>query len=187
MKWRRLLRILHRDIGYAATALTIAYCISGIAVNHIEDWNPNYSITETAVDIGALPGDSYDAMEAHVVAELRLDPRHVKGRFMETETEFRVFLPEGGEVRVDVRSGRGTMKRIATRPFLYEVNVLHLNTIKGIWTWVADIFALALLVLAITGLFLLKGRHGLAGRGKWFVGAGFAIPVGFILYMYYGA
>ena len=78
------------------------------------------------------------------------------------------------------------MKRIATRTFLYEVNALHLNTIKGIWTWVADLFAVALFVLAITGVFMMKGRRGITGRGKWFVGAGFLIPIAFIWYMYSG-
>lgn len=187
MKWRKHIRALHRDIGYVACALTIAYSISGIAVNHIEDWNPNYTFTETAFAIGPVPSGSYDVMEAHVVAALSLDARDVRGRFLETESDFRIFMPEGQEARVDLRTGRGTLKRIKNRPFLYEVNMLHLNSIKGAWTWVADLFALALLTLAITGLFIHKGPPGLAGRGKWFVAAGFAIPVLFILYVYYGA
>ena len=44
MKWRRFIRILHRDIGYVVAALTIIYSVSGIAVNHINDWNPNYIV-----------------------------------------------------------------------------------------------------------------------------------------------
>lgn len=39
--WRRWSIVLHRDVGYLATAMTLAYAISGIAVNHIADWNPN--------------------------------------------------------------------------------------------------------------------------------------------------
>lgn len=183
-KWRKTFRVVHRDIGYATAALVIAYCISGLAVNHAEDWNPNYDIEETAVDIGPLPGDSYDAMEAHVVEALDLDPAAVRGRLMDTETVFRLYLPEGSEVRVDIRDGKGTMKMVRTRFFLYEVNALHLNSIKGIWTWVADLFAIALLVLTITGIFIHKGRQGIAGRGKWFLGAGLLIPVVFIAHMY---
>ncbi len=187
MKWRKLFRTLHRDIGYTAAALTIAYAISGVAVNHIEDWNPSYAFDESAVDVGPLPTGSYEQMQHHVVAELGIDPATVKGHFMETELELRVFLTDGAEVRVDVRDGRGVMKSVATRPFLYEVNALHLNNIKGMWTWVADLFAIALLMLVTTGVFLLPGRQGIAGRGKWFLGAGFAVPAVFIGYMYYGA
>ena len=51
MKIRRLIRLLHRDIGYIAFGLTIIYSISGIAVNHVSDWNPNYSISKDTLVI----------------------------------------------------------------------------------------------------------------------------------------
>jgi hypothetical protein len=40
------------------------------------------------------------------------------------------------------------------------------------------------MILALTGMTMMKGDRGLAGRGKYFVGAGLLVPVGFILYMY---
>jgi len=181
---RKLFRALHRDIGYVAVALTIAYAVSGLAVNHIDDWNPNYRFSERAVDIGPLPAVSPAELEAIVVDKLALDRAAVRGHFQETPTEFRVFLPEGQEARLDVRTGRGTLKTITTRAVLFEVNSLHLNNLKGVWTYVADVFALALMILAITGMTMMKGDRGLAGRGKWFVGAGLALPVSFIVYMY---
>ena len=47
--------------------------------------------------------------------------------------------------------------------------------------WILNI---ALMVLAITGMTMMKGDRGLGGRGKWFVLAGLAIPVSAIVYMY---
>ncbi len=41
--WRRWNKILHRDIGYLSVAMVFIYGISGLAVNHIADWNPNYT------------------------------------------------------------------------------------------------------------------------------------------------
>ena len=41
---------------------------------------------------------------------------------------------------------------------LFEINQLHLNTPKGVWTIIADVYAIALILLAITGMFVLKGR-----------------------------
>ena len=67
---------------------------------------------------------------------------------------------------------------------LFQVNALHLNNLKGAWTYVADLFAVALMMLAITGMTMMKGKPGLGGRGKWFVGAGLLIPVGAVIYMY---
>ena len=50
-KWNN---ILHRDIGYLIFGLTIVYGISGIAVNHIQDWNPNYSKEEEIFSISPI-------------------------------------------------------------------------------------------------------------------------------------
>ncbi len=183
IRWRKWFRAFHRDIGYVVAALTLAYSISGIAVNHIEDWNPNYTFSNTEIDVGALPVGDYQAMQQYVVTSLKINPRAVKGHFMETETLFRVFLRNTEEVSVDIHTGKGLFKRVETRAVLYDLNRLHLNSIKGIWTWVADIFAVMLIVLVLTGLFMMKGSRGLAGRGKWFVGIGLAIPIVFIWFI----
>ena len=184
MQWRKLFRALHRDIGYVVVSLTLAYALSGLAVNHIDDWNPSYRFAERAVDIGPVPDGPLDARAAHVVERLALDRRAVRGHFQETEHELRVFLAEGQEARVDLRTGRGQMKTLDRRAVLFEVNSLHLNNLKGIWTWVADLFAIALIVLAITGVTMMKGARGLAGRGKYFIAAGLTVPVGFIIYLH---
>jgi hypothetical protein len=181
--WRRWFRAFHRDIGYVAVALILSYGISGIAVNHIEDWNPNYTFAEKAVDVGPLTG-TLTEMEATVVATLGLDRASVRGHFRETPTELRVFLDGGAEARVDIATGRGILKMVSRRTVLFEVNALHLNNLKGVWTYVADAFAVALIVLAITGMTMMKGDRGLLGRGKYFIAAGLLIPIGFIIYLY---
>ena len=183
MRWRHLFRVLHRDIGYTCVALTIAYALSGIAVNHIDDWNPNYSMDVRTVDIGPVSG-TFDEQAKRVVSALALDPKSVRGHFAESATMLRVFLTDGQEAVIDPRTGHGTLKTLSRRAVFFEVNALHLNNLKGIWTYVADIFAIALMFLAITGMTMMKGARGIGGRGKWFVAAGFLIPVGFIIYMY---
>lgn len=184
VQWRKWFRALHRDVGYVCVALTLAYGLSGLAVNHIEDWNPNYRFEQTAFDLGPLPDGLPDQRAAFVIERLRLNPAEVRGHFQESTTVLRVFLDQGQEVRLDVTTGRGQLKRITTRAVLFEINSLHLNNLKGIWTYVADGFAVALIFLAITGATMMKGARGLAGRGKWFVAAGLAVPLGFIVYLY---
>jgi hypothetical protein len=177
-------RALHRDVGYVAVALILAYALSGLAVNHIDDWNPSYRFQSRSFDLGPLPPGTIAEQADGVVARLQLDPAAVRGHFQETATELRIFLPDGQEARLDVTTGRGRLKTVTTRAVLFEVNALHLNNLKGVWTYVADAFAVALLFLAITGSIMMKGDRGFLGRGKWFIGAGLLIPVGFIVYMY---
>jgi uncharacterized protein len=181
--WRRWFRAFHRDIGYVAVALVLAYSVSGLAVNHIESWNPSYTFDEREVDIGPLSGSLHE-MEAQIVERLSLDRRSVRGHFQETDRELRVFLDEGQEARIDMQTGRGRVKTLSRRAVLFEVNALHLNNLKGVWTYIADAFAIALIVLAITGMTMMKGDRGLFGRGKYFVAAGLAIPVAFVIYLY---
>jgi hypothetical protein len=181
---RGWVRVLHRDVGYFLAGLVVCFSISGVAVNHVDAWNPNYARTSSTVAIGPLASADLEGMEREVVARVPLDPVEVRGRRRASETSFQVFLDEGGEVVVDPRTGTGTLLRIHRRTLLFETNVLHLNHLKGAWTFVSDAFAVLLAGLAITGLFMLKGEKGLAGRGKWFVAGGLVVPVAFVIHYY---
>ena len=177
MAWRKTLRSLHRDVGYLAVGLTVAYAISGIAVDHIEDWNPNRTVNWVEVSLGPVAAEDSAAVVATVVERLDLDPDEVRSHLMQGPTALQVFMTTGSEIKIDPSTGKGRMKVVADRPVLRQVNALHLNDLKGAWTWIADIFALALIFLAISGAIMLKGSQGFSGRGKWLVGIGVLIPV----------
>lgn len=180
---RKLFRVLHRDIGYFLTGLVVLYCVSGIAVNHIDEWNPSYSTTtrELRVDppLGIAPPAAFDLQvaEDHLAARVPLAAAEIRGRRRAGPATFVVFLPNGGEVRWDLTARVAKIKRVTPRPGLFQANVLHLNHLKGIWTYVADAFAVLLLFLALSGLVMLPGKNGFWGRGKWFFLAGLVVPV----------
>jgi uncharacterized protein len=175
--WRKTLRSFHRDIGYLVAGLTVAYAISGIAVDHVEEWNPNRSLSWTELALGPVTGADSDAIVATVVSRLDLDESEVRSHLMQGPTSLRIFMVTGDEIKLDPTTGAGSLKVVADRPVLREVNALHLNDLKGVWTWIADAFALALIFLAISGAIMLKGNLGISGRGKWLVGIGVLIPV----------
>lgn len=184
VKWRRTLRSLHRDIGYFISSLLLVYGVSGIAVNHIDEWNPSYQITSRQVSLGPMTAKGLSELEAEVVSRLSIDATAIRGRFQPDRSHFVVFLEHGGEVRINLATGKGTWKEVAPRRGLFEFNALHLNHLKGAWSYVADAFAVLLICLALSGLLMLKGTTGLAGRGKWFVLAGLSVPISAIIYYY---
>ena len=184
LRWRHWLRVLHRDGGYFLAGLVLVFCVSGVAVNHVADWNPNYARDSRDISLGPLPAGDLDALQAAVVERLALGPEEVRGRRLASERRFQVFLPDGGEVSLDPLTGDGTLQSVARRPVLFETNVLHLNHLKGSWTFVSDAFAVLLAGLALSGLFLLKGGAGLLGRGKWFVAGGLLVPLAFLMHYY---
>jgi len=181
MKFRKLIRIAHRDLGYIAVALTIIYSISGIAVNHVTDWNPNYSIKKDTLLLGTQLNDSLSSKEltSKIVQILSIKDT-VKNSFRETPTILNIFFNKK-TLSVNLKNGVAIFEHVKSRTIFREVNFLHLNNPKKIWTWIADLFAVSLIVLALTGLFMIKGKKGFNGRGKWFVLIGLLIPLVFLL------
>jgi hypothetical protein len=173
--WRRWNAAIHRDVGYACVALTIVYAVSGVAVNHIHEWNPNYKIIREERRFEPVPVGERDVMVAALVERLGF-AEPPKESFRQRPEIVEMFY-DGWSVRADATAGTAVIERTGKRPGLYEANFLHLNRPRGWWTWIADLYAVMLVVLAGTGLFVLRGRTGLAGRGKWFVLAGLALPI----------
>jgi len=184
MKWRRVVRLLHRDVGYVAAALTVIFSVSGIAVNHIEDWNPNYVVEKKIINIEPISDSLYTAeiAKAHVVAQLNITDS-IKTHFRPSPNEIDIFI-EGKTISANLKTGIVSVERITKRAVFKKMNFLHLNTPKKLWTWISDIFAVSLILLAITGLFMIKGKKGFKGRGKWLFIFGMIIPI-FFLFIYY--
>lgn len=181
MHWRKLLRVLHRDIGYIATGLTIIYAISGIAVNHISDWNANYKIKKTTQKLDIIPIDvSREEMTNYVLKTLNIS-EDVESSFRPSPTELEIFL-KGKTIHLNYESKKVTIETVNPRLLLKEANDLHLNKFKGAWTYIADMFSVALIFLAISGLFLIKGKNGIKGRGAWLTLIGFGIPIIYLLF-----
>lgn len=178
---RRWNAAVHRDLGYLCAGLTIVYAVSGIAVNHRADWNPSYALHEATAPLDGLDlsAPSEPGFVAAVLERLELEGR-VRGTFRPDSASFRIFL-ENTAVTVDLAAGTATYEEVRPRPGLRQANFLHLNEAKKLWTWMADLYAVALLLLAVTGLFVLRGRNGITGRGAWLTAAGVAIPAVFLL------
>jgi len=180
-KWRGWLRALHRDLGYIAVGLTFIYALSGLAVNHVSDWDPSFANFEREYTIEGLPSDDDETAAAAVlkhnaVTETPVDVYRVSDELLEITLErstLHVTLPQG-QVFEEGRDPR-TFFRVA--------NWLHLNRGKKAWTWFADAYAGVLLFLATSGMFMIAGKKGLLGRGAVLVAAGVLVPVGYLYFI----
>lgn len=182
-RFRRICRWLHRQLGFLGLGLTLAYAISGVAVNHIDAWNPNYSEVTETWQIPAIAAGSTAEITAEVLKELALT-EPVKNVWRAAPNQLRVIL-DGATIDVEIDTGRTVRRGLRERPFLHDVNFLHLNRAKAAWTWIADVFAVMLALLALTGIFLVKGRKGLAGRGGVLLAVGVFVPLVYLVYAKY--
>jgi len=172
--WRAWLRAIHRDMGYLAVGLTVIYALSGLAVNHIADWDPNFQSFEATHELGPLTGDP-DTIATTVRAKLGIKetPREV---YSASPDEIAVEFDKGS-LHVNPLTGHVIQEGKKPRFLLRVANWLHLNRGKKAWRYFADAYAAGLLLLSISGMFMIKGSKGLLGRGAVLVAAGAAIPI----------
>jgi hypothetical protein len=172
---RSWLRALHRDAGYLAVGLTVVYALSGLAVNHIAAWDPNFHSYERVHELGGpLPADDA-AAAAKVLGALGIQtpPQEV---YRASPDRLDITL-DRRSLHVDTRSGRVVDEGQKPRVLLRAANWLHLNRGKKAWSYIADGYAVFLLFLATSGMFMLPGRRGIVGRGALLVAAGAAVPI----------
>ena len=161
-RWRAWLRAIHRDVGYLAVGLTFIYALSGIAINHIGEWDPNFkSVVETSHMEGPY-GEDEDQLAARVLEHLGLDPDNLQAAYFDDETAgiFELSLADA-TVRLDTTSG--TVKSAGKEPrfFLRVANWLHYNRGKSAWTYIADGYAVLSAVPGHVGRLHAQGSQGL--------------------------
>ena len=179
MNIRRLTSDLHRDIGYFLSGLIVVYCVSGIALNHVNDWNPDFAITKRTIAINK----SYtkDEVTSERIAEFTalVGESEPKVHDFPTPNHVKIYY-DNASLLVDLPGQTGAYEKVQRRPFIYQTNVLHRNSLKG-WKWASDVFGVLLIFLTVSGWFMLKGKCGVIGRGKWFIAAGMVPPIAAII------
>ena len=95
----------------------------------------------------------------------------------------------GDEVRLEYANGAKvtaigtdvTIQGRERRSFIGAANWLHTARNKHGWKYVADVYAVLLLYLAISGIFMIKGRLGLKWRGALLITVGVAVPIAAVM------
>jgi len=179
MNLSKLNRVTHRDIGYLIAGLTIIYSLSGIALNHKHDWNPNYLVDyyEFKTDADLSRNSFNDEIARSILKKLPGAPEF-KASHYPTGNKLTIFI-EGGYISINTTNGSGIVERISKRPLFYQINFLHYNPGKW-WKYFSDIFCVSLMVVTITGLFIIKGKNGITRRGAILTAAGIILPLLFL-------
>src|SRR3972149_2390502 len=87
---RSLNSAAHRDLGYLCSTLVIAYCLSGLALNHIDDWNPDFIVTNVPVTLD----------RAYTSNEMNNETLAVFGRLV-GESDFKVYdVPAENQIKI---------------------------------------------------------------------------------------
>jgi hypothetical protein len=159
--------------------LTLIYAISGIALNHKHDWNPNYVFDNRAFRTGVtISRETFsDETAKQILGELGL-VSEFKASYFPSGNKVTIFI-NGGFVQIQSSTGEGTIERISKRPLFYQMNFLHYN--PGVWwKYFSDVYCISLILVTITGLFIIKGRNGITRRGAILTIIGIILPLIFL-------
>lgn len=183
MNWRKSNRWLHRELGYLFFGMAIIYGISGIALNHgvARHWDPGIiSRSETFQYRAPVPKAAVDHEVIDELLELCDEKDSYKQYFFPTDDYLMIYL-KGGHIDLELTTGKVRLTKVRNRPVFREVNYLHYNKPKKLWTWFSDLFALAMIVLAVSGIIMVRGKKGITGRNGILLAAGILIPLLFLV------
>lgn len=182
MNWRKGNRWLHRELGYLFFGMAIIYGVSGIALNHgvARHWNPGI-ISRSEVFQYPSPFSKQDVDRALIeeLLELTGETKSYKQYYFPNENYLMIYL-KGGHIDVELSTGTVRLTRVRNRPVFREVNYLHYNKPKKLWTWFSDLFAFSMILLAVSGLLMVRGKKGIRGRNGILFAAGILIPLLFL-------
>lgn len=164
--------------------MVLVYALSGILMNHRDTINPSYTAERIVLDhpLGDRPRTRESVSREEITAllsEIGEEGRYTKHYFPDDRT-LRIFLKGGSSVEVDLESGVGTYDRLRKRPLIAEMVRLHYNPGRW-WTYFSDLFAISLILITLTGLFLARGKQGLKGIGGIELLLGILIPILFLV------
>jgi uncharacterized protein len=174
-------RNTHRTLAYFYVGLIISFAISGIFLNHRRDFSPS-SYVSSVKEISILPIASDSVNDAFVENLKKENGIKDKLRRYRIEKEILKISFEQNDVEIDLTTGKGTIETYKTRPLIGQMTQLHQDT-SNWWIYYSDLFGLSMAIIAITGMFIQKGKNSFKKRGWILALIGIIFPLIFLLFL----
>lgn len=182
--FRKVCRLLHRDLSFFFSGMILLYAFSGFMLNHKRDYNFDYDISQQQYQLeGSFPKEKDAFSQAYVLSLLEplKEASNYTKHYFPADDQMKVFIKGGSSLVVNTVTGQAVYESVKKRPVLSALNRLHYNPNRN-WTWFSDFFALVLIIITITGIIMIKGPKGIWGRGGIELLIGILIPLAFILW-----
>ena len=148
-------------------------------MNHRDMWHPEKYTTETKAIEVKLPEESKidEKFAEYLGKKLGIDD---KMRRHNIKKEVFKISFENHDVEIDMKTGKGEIVSFVKTPIVSQAMKLHKNT-SNFWIYYSDIFAISLIVIALTGTLMIKaGKFSWKNRGWKLAVAGVLFPLLFL-------
>ena len=172
-------RNLHRDLGYFYIGLIVSFAFSGLLMNHRDAWHPEKYTTEAKAIVVKLPEESKinEKFAEDLGKKLGIDDK--MRRHLVKKEVFKISF-ENHDVEIDMKTGKGEIVSFVKTPIISQTMKLHKNT-SNFWIYYSDIFAISLIIIALTGTLMIKaGKFSWKNRGWKLAVAGVIFPLLFL-------
>jgi uncharacterized protein len=180
MIMRSVLMRWHRRIGLLVIGMSLVFAVSGISLNHQALWDPYYIESEryeVAEDLTTSMGE--DELNSYLKKRYGIE-EDITSSLWDSSHTVTISYPTGISFAVDLKEKRILEKITRKRPIIYDTIQLHLNGLKGSWAYISDTFAIGLIFLSISGVYLALGR--LSRMDLAILTTGLLLPILFFLY-----
>lgn len=172
-------RSLHRDFAYFYVGLIIAFSFSGIILNHRQDWYPMDYTYDAKEVILQLPSEEKEITKDFLISATKnLNEKYDGHRIR--DGKLRIYFKGNTILDTDLKTGIGTLEYKRKVPFIGQTMYLHKST-NNFWIWYSDIFGVAMMLIAITGILIPAGKNGFKQRGWKLALLGMLFPLLFLI------
>ena len=148
----------HRRIGLLVTGVMLVFAISGFALNHQSQWDPYYTVSkrhEIVKDLGLSMDE--DELDLYLRKKYSINEK-MNSSVWENSRTVTISYSNGISFVIDFKNKSIVEEVTSKRPVIYNFIHLHLNAFKGLWIYFSDFFAIGLIFLSISGVYLTLGR-----------------------------
>jgi len=178
-KFTTLARTWHRDIAYFFVGLIISFSISGITLNHRRTFSSRTFSYDTEQIKLNLPSSVDQITEDFIQSILPvLDIGNKYEGFQIRNGSLRILFDKA-RAEVNLETGEGEKEWIGKKYVLAEMADLH-QTTNPAWIWYSDIFGIAMILIAISGMFISGGNSSFKQRGWKLALVGIIFPLIFL-------
>ncbi|NQY20785.1 MAG: hypothetical protein HRT40_05650 [Campylobacteraceae bacterium] len=187
-----IIRSLHRDLGYFVIGITLIYTITGIVLSgralgwleqtYVIEKNLSKDITKIEfikkLELSFKELDSKSDIPMSIMKSANKSIKYFK--FSEEKDNILYFKSRSNNINYNTKSGNVIYKYISYPPYLKSVISAHKATHEKLWFYLAILYSIILSFLAISAMFMVKGKFGFKKRGIYFMLAGIFLVLIFL-------
>lgn len=181
-----MMRSLHRDLGYFVIGLTLIYALSGIllsgrALGWLEHKYNIAKVMSTKIEknkvlknlIQELKKGDFNNIPSAILIDANRSLRHYK--FKNEKDDTYIFKARKNTITYNYKTGEINYLLSAHPPWIKKFITAHKASHQNAWFYLAILYSIILSFLAISAMFMVKGKFGFKKRGIYIMFSGFIV------------